>query len=196
MHAPEPDERAPRHLSGALSAIHRTQSLLLVDFAQTCKGETGFIAVFRRWEEQLTALRLHILRAESRLLHLVGTERDIHDYHGARVDRESLSVQWVSRFTEWFASVRVNSTYRHLDSILDLDAEPVPADIITDLAIIAEVAESSMPALAKIEESLADRSLEDLAFYRVVAPWRGRGLPAMRQVERWLGEMLSELDAW
>lgn len=196
MLGPEPDERAPFHLIGALGAIRRTQSLLLVDLEQTCRGDQAFLAAFRRWEEHFTAVRLQVLRAEARLYHLVvaggpGEERTL-----PLARRQQVHARWVRAFGDWFAAVRIDTTYQRLDSLLDPRAEVVPADIVTDLAVIAEVAEGSMPALAELDRTLDERTLEDLAFYRVIAPWRSRGLEAMRQAEAWIGEMLCEHDVW
>lgn len=196
MVAPEPDERAPVYLMGCLGAVHRTQSLLLVDWEQTCRGDAAFLTAFRRWEELLAALRLHLLRSEGRLRHLVASGSEVSDYRGPRPDRDRLSARWILRFTEWFALIRVDPTYRHLESVLDGDAEVVSADIVTDLAIVAEVMESAMPALARLGERLDEHALADLAFTQVIAPWRARGLNALHQVERWLAETLSEHGDW
>jgi hypothetical protein len=196
MHGPEPDERAAFHLTGALGALRRSQSLLLVDWEQTCRGDQAFLAAFRRWEELLTAVRLHLLRTENRLLHLVVAGHQRRDFRGERPERERLATHWAERFTEWFRAVHIDPTYRHLDSVLDPQADPISADIITDFATVAEVAEAAMPALAELDRSLDERELEDLAFSCVIAPWRNRGLPAMRQIERWLDEMVVEHGDW
>lgn len=196
MLAPEPDERAPLHLIGCLGAVHRTQSLLLVDWEQTCRGDVAFLNAFRRWEELLAALRLHLLRTEGRLRHLVASGGTASDYPGPRPDRERLSARWILRFTDWFTAVRIDPTYRHLDSLLDSEAEVVGADIVTDLAIVAEVMEGSMAALGRLGERLDERTLADLAFSHVIAPWRVRGFGALHQVERWLAETLSEHGDW
>lgn len=196
MRGPEPDERAPFHLIGSLGAIQRSQSLLLVDLEQTCRGDQAFLEAFRRWEELFTAVRLQVLRAEARLYHLALASSASEVGHLPVAQRHRITSAWVSRFTQWFAEVRIETTYQRLDSVLNPDAEIIPADIITDLATIAEVAESSMPALAELDRQRSEPELEDLAFYRVIAPWRSRGLDAMRHAEAWLGEMLREHDIW
>lgn len=196
MSVPEPDERTPRRLSASLAAIHRTQSLILVDWDQTCRGDTGFLSAFRRWSELLAAVRLHVLRAESRLRHLVDSGRSGGSFQPLPGDRERLAARWIVRFTEWFSSVRIDPTYRHLDSLLEGDSDPVTADIVTDLAILAEVMESAMPALGHLQDPMDEPTLADLAFTHVIAPWRARGLAALHHVERWLDEMQGEHDNW
>jgi|GEM_PF-4998832 len=196
MSVPEPDERAPLRLSGCLAAIHRTQSLLLVDWDQTCRGDTGFLSAFRRWSELLAAVRLHVLRAETRLRHVVDSGRGLASFQPLPGDRERLAARWIVRFTEWFSCVRIDPTYRHLDSILEGDTDPVTADIVTDLAILAEVMEAAMPALGHLNDPVDETVLADLAFTHVIAPWRARGLAALHQVERWLDEMQGEHDDW
>lgn len=196
MLPPEPEERLPADLARALGAIRRTQSLWLVEVDQACHGEPAFVAAFRRWEELLTALKLHVHRAENRLLHyaLDEPDRPRREYGGRPVDREQIARRWVDRLTAWFAGLRLDPTYLRLPTVIaGDDDEPVTADIITDLATLAEVAESTMPALAAAAETAPDQ-LEDLAFYHIVAPWRSRGLPPLLDVLRWLAEMVREHD--
>ena len=73
----------------------------------------------------------------------------------------------------------------------------VTADITTDLATLAETAEAAMPALITLRDGGGDPAcLEDLAFFHVIGPWRSRGLPALADVLRWLGEIIREHEEW
>jgi hypothetical protein len=194
MSTPAPDERPALHLLGALGAVRRTQSLLLVDLEQTCRGDAAFLSAFRRWQELLCALRLHHLRLAQRVLHLATATHLRREFSAPRFDRESANRRWVQRFSGWFALIKLDPLYRHLDSILDADGEPVTADIITDFAMLAETMEAAMPALAALDDGLDDEVVEDLAFFQVAAPWRRRALSAALDSERWLAEQLAERD--
>ena len=196
MTTPEPEERAPADLARALGAIARTQSLWLIEVDHACRGEPAFVAAFRRWEELLTALKLHLHRAESRLLHyvLAGGPRPWREFTPPPLDREEATRKWVERLTLWFAALRIDPTYRRLPSVLESDEEPANADIITDLATLAELAETTLPVLRDLERPQQQDCLEDLAFYHVIAPWKQRGQPALLDVLRWLAEMAREHD--
>lgn len=190
---PEPEECPPTDLRRALGAVSRTQSLWLIEVDQACRGEPAFITVFRRWEEVLTALRLHLLRVESRLLQhvLAGHHAPSSTFAAPQFDREAVARHWTDRLSAWFQDIHLDPTYLRLASVLDPDQEAVTADITTDLATLAEIAESSMPALAASQdESCA--TIEDLAFFHVLGPWKNRGFSALDDVLRWLAEMARE----
>lgn len=193
MIPPEPEERPPANLRRALGAVSRTQSLWLIELDQACRGEPAFITAFRRWEELLTALRLHLLRVESRLLQhaLAGHPPPAQEFAAPPCDREEAARRWSERLGAWFQQLHIDPTYLRLASVLDPDQEPVTADITTDLAALAEIAETTMPALAASQDE--DQStLDDLAFFHVLGPWKNRGFAALDDALRWLGEMARE----
>lgn len=195
----EADERPPNDLVLSLHAVRRTQALWLADLDQVCQGELGFLAVFHRWEEQLTALKLHLHRAEARLLHFVMASAITphRDFPAGTIDRRLLARAWIERIGPWFRSIHIDTAYRRLDHVLDLDVEAITADIATDLATVAETAERTMPALAALRAGAGDpASLPDLAFFHVLAPWRSHGLDALADVLRWLGEVIHEHEDW
>lgn len=193
MLPPEPEERPPVDLRRALGAVSRTQSLWLIELDQACRGEPAFAAAFRRWEELLTALRLHLLRVENRLLQhvLAGHPAPTHEFAAPPFDREAAARRWNERLGAWFTSLRIEPTYLRLASVLDPDQEPVVADITTDLAALAEIAEATMPALAA-SERMASEDIDDLAFFHVLGPWKNRGFAALDDALRWLAEMARE----
>jgi hypothetical protein len=195
MLGPEPDERPPSDLRRALGAVSRTQSLLLIELDQACRGDPAFISAFRRWSELFTALRLHLLRVESRLLQhvLAGQREPSYEFAPPGFDREEAARRWSGRLGAWFQQLHIESTYLRLPTVLDPDQEPVTADITTDLAALAEIAEATMPALAASQEG-ASHGLDDLAFFHVLGPWKNRGFAALDDVLRWLAEMSREHD--
>ena len=193
MLPPEPEERAPTDLRRALGAVSRTQSLWLIELDQACRGDPSFITAFRRCEELLTGLRLHLLRVESRLLQhaLAGHPPPLHEFSAPPFNREAATRKWNDRLGAWFQQIHINPTYLHLESVLDPDQEPVIADITTDFATLAEIAEATMPALAASQDELQD-TIDDLAFFHVLGPWKNRGFAALDDALRWLGEMARE----
>ncbi|MBA3686275.1 MAG: hypothetical protein H0W72_13695 [Planctomycetes bacterium] len=193
MAGPEPDERDPADLVQALGAIARLQSLWLADLDQVCRGDPAFVAAFRRWEEQLTALKLYIHRAEARLLHylLAAPTKPWREYGGTGADRDAATERWTARLLPYFATLRLETTYRRIGSVLELDEDPSTADIITDLIALAEVAETTQIALAGLERGGDPAALQDLAFYHVIAPWRRAQAPLL-DVLRWLAEAVRE----
>ena len=183
-----------------LAALQRAQATWLADMVAVCgSNDIAFIEVFRRWQEQLTSAKLHLHRSESRLLHFVLTPqvRDQHQSLRMPSDDEYLAAKaWQRRLESWFHDIHLSSTYRRLENLRDLDNEPVNADIITDFVLLAELAEQTAPILTRIAQERDLRSVQDLAFYGVLAPWRVRGLPALHSVLGWLGETLAEEDEW
>ena len=189
---PEPDERPPADLLRALAALQRVQALWLADLGQAA-NDPSFVACFRRWQEQLNEIKLHLHRDENSLLHylLGGGLREWKEYSRDDLDPRAAAAAWIERLGPWLREVRVETSYRRLGSCLDLGEEAVTADIVTDLAAVAACAEAIMPALAQAR-LVSPAQLDDLAFYHVVAPWRRHGIPASSDVLRWLGEMLRE----
>ena len=188
---PEPDERPQADLLRGLGALQRTQALWLADLGQA-EQEPSFIAALRRWQEQLSAIKLHLHRVENRLLHyVVAGGHAWREFHRDDLDPRAATALWKERLQTFFAQSRLETSYRRLGSVLDLSDEAVTADIVTDLAAIAACAEATMPVLAQAR-LIESAQLEDLAFYHVIAPWRRHGLPAMLDVLRWCSEMLRE----
>ncbi len=185
-------------LGRALAGLHHVQRDWLDDARQVCAGDPLFIAAFRRWEEQLTVLKLHLHRTESRLLHLVAVASHSDDKHTlpALADRRALGLAWRQRFETWLAGVHIDPAYRRIDSPFDHDQEAITADIATDLALVAEIAEATSETLATLDPDVDPDGLDELAFYRVIAPWRSQGLTALMDVLRWLSETLREQEDW
>ena len=50
--------------------------------------------------------------------------------------------------------------------------------------------------LAGVVVTSGTDTLEETAFFRVVAPWKRTGLPALHEVLRWLSETLYEQEDW
>lgn len=185
-------------LGRALAGLHHAQRDWLADAQQVCAGDPLFIAAFRRWEEQLTVLKLHLHRTEARLLHLVTVagHADEHALPPSPADRRALGLAWRHRFEGWLAAVHIDPAYRRIDSPFDHDQEAVTADIATDLALVAEIAEATGETLAALDPDADPEGLDELAFYRVIAPWRSQGLTALMDVLRWLSETLREQEDW
>ena len=185
-------------LGRALAGLHHAQRDWLDDARQVCAGDHLFIAAFRRWEEQLTILKLHLHRTESRLLHLVAVagRSDEHALPASSTDRRALGLAWRHRFETWLASVHIDPAYRRIDSPFDHDQEAVTADIATDLALVAELCEATSETLVMLNPDVDLEGLDELAFYRVIAPWRSQGLTALLDVLRWLSETLREQEDW
>ena len=181
-----------------LAALQRSQAGWLADVATTVGEDPAFAPAFRRWQEELTQTKLHLHRCEARLLQFVlNPQTDLHrevevpsddEYHAAHA--------WRRRLDAWFDLIRLDRTYRRLDHCRDLDAEPMTADIVTDLTTLAELSEQTAPVLARIAKDRDLAAVQDLAFYGVLSPWRVRGLPALNDVLRWMSETLSEEDEW
>jgi hypothetical protein len=197
---PEPEERRPGDLVKALGAIQRAQTVWLVDLGQVAQGDPSFIAAFRRWQEQLTSLKLFLHRAESRLLHYVVSD-DRHEpwkefaAPGPNAgDRRAIAGRWTDKLVDYFRTIHIDTRYRRLTSTIDLDEECATADIVTDFVAVAEVCETTMPALSSLQQQSEPACLEDLAFYHVISPWKQRGVPALLDVLRWLAEILREHD--
>ena len=182
-----------------LAAFQRSQAAWLEDLHATLPGDQAFTAAFRRWQEQLTQAKLHLHRSEARLLHFVLTPQAAHlrrnvpagDEHDHRIART-----WYARLDAWLAAIHLDGTYRRLESCRDLDAEPINADIITDLAALAELAELTAPVLDRIARERDLGTAQDLAFYGVLSPWRVRGVPALHDALRWMSETLSDEGDW
>jgi hypothetical protein len=155
-------------------------------------GEVAFAPVFRRWLEQLAEIRLHVHRCDHRLLDVAlagGAAPVDHVPLSAGTDRRA-------RLERWFDHVHLATTYVRIERVLELGDESLPADIITDIANLAALADATVPQLAAISLERPYARLQDMAYFTVVAPWRRRGLPAVDAVARWLAETLDEHDDW
>lgn len=191
------EPHAADELLRALSALHLAQGRWLSDLGEACAGDPAFTAAFRRWQEELTMVKLQLHRVEGRLLHfLMSAQPATREPRPRSVDPREAAATWRLRLEAWFAHIHLPSAYRRIDSALDLDQEAVTADIITDLAALAETVEVTAPALAEIQASRDLAALESTAFFRVVAPWKRTGLPALFDVQRWLTETLQEQEDW
>ena len=191
---------APTDLMRSLDAIQRSQARWLTDLKSICStSDPCFLEAFRRWEENLTLLKLHLHRAEQRLLHflLVPEERrPWRELPGPKRkhERRSSFAQWNKLVQPYFLSLRINTSYRRLANIIDLEESAVTADVVTDLVALAEICENTGEALDRFK-MLNDRScLEDLAFYHVLSPWKQQGMPALMDCLRWLNAFLRQHD--
>lgn len=185
----------------ALAALQRAQGDWLADLAATCpatgQGDAAFAEVFRRWQEQLTRVKLQVHRAEGRLLGFV------HSPTAGLVRRDtpppptspSFTV-WRDRIEHWFVRIHIDRTYRWLPGLRDEGEEPVRRDLATDLAQLAELVTATSPLLAAIAQERDLRTLEDLAFTRIIAPWRTGGMAALHPTLRWLDEALVDEGEW
>lgn len=191
-------EHAPTDLIRALEAIRRTQARWLRDLEATCDGDPHPLDAFRRWEELLTLLKLHVHRAEQRLLHYLMVPEDRRRPWRELPDGETSGHaayhRWLGRIDPYLRALGVETAYRRIGSILDHDEEAVTADAVTDLIAVAEVAETTGAALDRFQRAGTPEQLEDLAFYHVLSPWKQHGMPALLDVLRWLAAYLNEHD--
>jgi hypothetical protein len=183
----------------ALVNLDRAHAAWLVDVRGVIAGDAACTAALVRWEDRLTLIKLRLHRAEQHLygmlLHAGPAALGEAGSGEMGQDRQRWCA-WRTDFETWFASVHLHSTYRRLESCLEWDHEAVNADVVTDLATLAELAESAGASLALVSPTLSRAELEDFAFYRIVAPWRTRGIPALHDVLRWLSETLREREDW
>ncbi len=195
---PQPtDLNAPFDLSRALAAIERTQSRWLNDIRSCCHGEPRFLDAFRRWEEQLTLLKLQVHRAEQHLLHYLLVPEDLrpwNDLPGQVLDRKHCWAKWNDRLLPWMQSLHIDTFYRRIPAVLDDQSVAVSADIITDFVAICEVAESTNTAMKRFLSLRNHDHLESLAFYHVLSPWKQHGMPALLDCLRFLYEFLNTHD--
>ncbi len=198
---PAPEEHpAVERLARALGGLRQAQDSWLEDCFRACTSDPAFTSTFRRWEEQLTVVKLYLHRAESRLLHFVHAvpaADPIADLPPpAPLRRSELAHLWRVRLEGYFSAHRLDSSYRRLDNVLDHDQEAVTADIITDLTQLAETAQQTSDAIAALDLNAEASALEEVAFYRVISPWRTHGQTALMDVLRWLSETLREQEEW
>ncbi|MHC5068120.1 MAG: hypothetical protein ACYTF0_05990, partial [Planctomycetota bacterium] len=121
-------EFAPHDLSRALEAIRRTQRRWLRDVDDCCRGDARFLDAFRRWEEQLTLLKLQIHRAEQRLLHylLIPEEhRPWRDMRSGDNDTNATYRRWLHRIEPYVHGRHIDTAYRRLNDCRDLHDEAV-----------------------------------------------------------------------
>ena len=199
MPGPE-DHPAAERLGRALGGLRQAQENWLEDCFQVCEDDPAFTATFRRWEEQLTVIKLYVHRAEARLLHFVNAvplgEPAVDLPPTGLLRRSELAHLWRTRFEAYFTTHHLDSVYRRLDSVLDHDQEAMSADIITDLTQLTEIAQQTSYAIAALDLTADPSGLEEVAFYRVISPWRTYGQAALLDVLRWLAETLREQEEW
>ena len=189
----------PDDLLRALTALGTAQGRWLADVEATVREDASFAPAFRRWAEHLTMIKLQYHRTENRLLNYCLVPRDPASWRGptpAALDGRAAARDWRVRFEHWFDHIHLSTAYRRLEDVLDLDAEAVNADVVTDLTALAEVAVVTTPILSAITAERDPVALEDLAFYRVLSPWRRQGLPALHLVLPWLDQVVDEMDTW
>lgn len=200
------DDLGATPLTRSLSQLQHAQDSWLDDLTLTSRGDKSFVSAFRRWEEQLTLIKLQIHRIETRLQHYLLTpsnDRPARDLPPiTAVDRRLVARSWRERLEPYFTDVHLDTAYRHLDSCLDHDQEAIPADIITDLTTLAEIATATSTALADLQRHQRSQPdfqltlIEEFAFYRVLSPWKAQGMPALLDVLRWLSETLRLEEDW
>jgi len=199
MPGPE-DHPAVERLGRALGGLRQAQESWLEDCFHVCEDDSAFTTTFRRWEEQLTIIKLYLHRAEARLLHFVNAvplgEPAIDLPPTGTLRRSELALLWRTRFERYFTANHLDSTYRRLDNALDHDQEAMTADIITDLTQLAEMSQQTSDAIAALDLTADTATLEEIAFYRVISPWRTHGQAALMDVLRWLAETLREQEEW
>jgi len=191
-------EHAPTDLLRALEAIRRTQARWLADVTTVAAGDPRFLDAFRRWEEWLTLIKLHLHRAEQRLLHflmLPEERRPWREVPDVEADGQLTYRHWMHLLGPYFRSLHIDSGYRRLGDPRDLQAEAVTADALTDLVGLCEVAATTNRALeAVLGGGDAQTMIEDLAFFHVISPWKQHGMPAWFDFMRWLNTYLGEHD--
>ncbi|TVR43638.1 MAG: hypothetical protein EA402_09290 [Planctomycetota bacterium] len=184
-------------LRRALAAIHRSQSRWLADLTIVCQGDPRFLDAFRRWREWLTLLKLQLIRAEDRLLHylLVPEERrPWRDFPLRKPSQADSFRRWDSCITPYFKALHIDTRFRRLGDVRDLDGEASIALASTDLVAVASIAEHTQAALRHVAAEGEAEGLEDLAFFHVLAPWKVQGLRPLTDVLQWLDAFLAEMD--
>jgi hypothetical protein len=183
-----------------LAALQRSQAAWLEDLRTVATAQDpAFAAAFRRWQEELAMVALQVHRAEARLLDFVlapgASLLPADGGPGTPEDRTSAR-RWAGLLTGWFTRLHLDGTYLRVERLRDLDQDPLPADIVTDLATLAELAEATAPVHVRLADERDLAILQDAAFTGIVAPWRVRGLPALHTVQAWLRETLDDEGDW
>ena len=145
----------------------------------------------------MVALQVH--RAEARLLDFVlapGAALVHHDGAAGTPEDRTSARNWAGRLTGWFGRTHLDGTYWRQPRLRDLEEDSLPADIITDLAALAELMEATDPLLTRLALERDLRTLQDAAFTGIVAPWRVRGQATLWLVQGWLREALEEEGDW
>lgn len=190
------DDTAATDLIRSLQAIARSQRRWLDDVVAVTAGDPRFPDAFRRWEEWLTLIKLHLHRSEQRLLHYLMVPDDRRGWSQLGTvapDARATWRQWYDRIAPYLRSLHIEHHYRRVGDVLDPGAEATTADAITDLVTVAEVADTTGHDLRRLD-LVADQAedLEHLAFYHVLGPWRQQGLPALLDLQRWMRAWLNE----
>jgi hypothetical protein len=194
-------ETGPFDLERALTAIDRVGRRFLHDIQTTTRQpDPRFSEAFRRWEEQLTHLKLALHRAEQKLLHYLLVPEDFRPWRDlpgtiTPQQKRQITLDWHRRIDAYFRLLHIDGRFRRLHDPLDLVAEAITADIQTDMVEVAALVQITGQALTKLAAPGDATILEDLAFYHVISPWKQRGMPALFDVLRWLNEFLAEHDS-
>lgn len=186
-------------LIDALVDLDRAQAAWLHDLRVVLPGDMACMTALARWEAQLTHVKFCLHKAELQLMGGLMGSLPLPDAAVHHEDLEAIRLRWKSwrdGFETWFDGLHMPTTYRRLSSCLDVDQEAVNADAVTDLATLAELAETASIALASLAKNPSRAELEDLAFYHIIAPWRNRGIPALLDMLRWISEMVREQSDW
>ena len=198
MHGPDDGD----DLFRVLAALQRAQGTWLEEVESVLPGpgveggDPAFAPAFRRWGEHLAMIRLQLHRVEGRLLNFVLSGPPGIETSPVRIDGRPIHRQWRERLSAWFHTLHLDTTYRYLESVRDLDGEPVNADVVTDLATLLEVVGVTHPLLLRIAEDRNPATVQDMAFFHVVSPWRRTGRGALSQVQRWLDEVVDQDGDW
>lgn len=191
-------DHAPTDLLRALEAIQRTQQRWLQDVTTVSAGDPRFLDAFRRWEEWLTLIKLHIHRAEQRLLHLLMLPEDRRTWREVphhQSDSGTTYRHWMRCVGPYFRGLHIDTSYRRIADSHDMHAEAVTADALTDLVALCEIAASTNQVLDRVlGTSETPEVIEDLAFFHIISPWKQLGMPAWFDWMRWLNEFLREHD--
>ena len=184
---------APTCLRSALEDLAIVQALWLDDVDQTiAAADPCFVAVFRRWECRLSALKLALHRADQQVRPVIAAV----GIHGPLrpapvIDRAASFRRWNRALVDYTHGLRLPTVYRRLADITDLEQEATTADVVTDLVALAVLAETTGVALRSGDGVVLD---EVTVFHQVLSPWRQEGLPALFDVLRWLHALLAAED--
>ena len=124
MSAPD-DGQLTSRLGRALAHLAHVQRDWLSDLDNSCREGTPFLGTFRRWEEQLTLLKLHLHRTEAQLIRSAATALPASQPTPVpRADR-AIARRWRELIEGFFATHHLDGAYRRMSSALpeaDLDA--------------------------------------------------------------------------
>lgn len=202
---PWPEPGSDRRIESAdqllrqMAALEMSQRRWLADLCAACPAGGPSpgdpLPVLRRWQERLSSLSLHLLRSEHRLVQMWGA-RPSHPSPECRPSGPPQTGPWRDRIEPWLDLHPIPGTYLRLDSCLDPEGETVVCAIATDLSMLAALAEATRRDLIQIAGERPNAGLEERFFYQVLSPWRRMGRAPLRDVLRWLDEVLDEVGDW